>query len=262
MSRRFVIHDFDDPDARGPDGLIRDGHGYRIGMQFADSLGRAVARNSPVRRGGGATDADRRSSAPGLVCDAWGNTNSPSLHQPGYRGLSYATDSVGHAELEHQRRLCDAAYAESVRDLTTAWQTDARKGQSDDDGDDDDDPDDDDRDDDDEDEHPRHVRRHGAGDAMPPGAYPANSTLRPGDPCSWNGAPGRLVERDGALVCEVRSPGPSRSSRGSVRAFGTEPIDSVPRTCMTDRDIERCEQIKRDAWEELQAETANAWKAP
>jgi hypothetical protein len=181
MSRRtFVIHDFDDPTARDHRGILKDGHGLRVPMQFADALGAAVARGSRVRRGGGTIDADRRQpritgdrgSAPGqgLVCDAFGNVDSAALHQPGYRGLSYATDSVEHAELTTLRHLADRAYQQSIEDLCNAWRTDAQP---------------------------------------PAGAYPLSAGE--GSACSVNGRAGTLVREGDWLVCKPLATEPSRA---------------------------------------------------
>jgi hypothetical protein len=88
---------------------------------------------------------------------------------------------------------------------------------------------------------------------MPTGAWrPVGYGAKAGDPCSQNGAPGVLRERDGWLYCELVPVGPSRAGQqypGKVPATRND-------TGIGDRSAQDA------AWRELQVETANAWRNP
>jgi hypothetical protein len=131
-----------DDDVFGEDGLLKDGKRMRIPLTMMDSLSRAV-------HGHYADDAQ-----PAHLVDSYGTTDG--LNRPGYRYLTAGSKTKDHAvqvTRETERRaardaavqeLVDAwktpgsdreiarvhdtgnpvadAYADSVLDLTTAWQ--------------------------------------------------------------------------------------------------------------------------------------------
>jgi hypothetical protein len=81
----------------------------------------------------------------------------------------------------------------------------------------------------------------------PQGAWgPAGFAAKAGDPCTKDGAPGVLRERDGWLYCELTRLGPSRSSE-------TVPVDRA--TIVGDRSAQDA------AWRELQERTNSEWRA-
>ena len=118
MSRRFEVFDHrsgrrvDDDVAFDARGVIRDGFGLRVPMEFMDSIQRQVA------------DAKRRKTVQydpqGCVKSTFEEeveedamTFDAAMHRPGYR---YATDaSVNDAAVK--------AYNDSVREMCNAWRT-------------------------------------------------------------------------------------------------------------------------------------------
>jgi hypothetical protein len=83
----------------------------------------------------------------------------------------------------------------------------------------------------------------------PKGAWgPAGFAAKAGDPCTENGAPGRLREKDGWLYCDLTPVGPSRSS---------ETVNPGDRATMVgDRSAQDA------AWMEMVRSQNEAWKTP
>jgi hypothetical protein len=86
-----IIRDFRDHAAVGPDGLVPDGCGIRVPMQFRDAA---------IRE----RDAGRPNDARGIVHTGGG-------HSPGY---IYSTDAT-------MRDAAEEARAEAIREMCDAW---------------------------------------------------------------------------------------------------------------------------------------------
>jgi hypothetical protein len=84
---------------------------------------------------------------------------------------------------------------------------------------------------------------------MPAGAYPISAGG--GNPCSKDGAPGKLVRQGEYLVCETTPVGPTRSGRSAGDAV------PPPRT-MSAADAER---IKGEAYALMVSELTSAWRS-
>jgi hypothetical protein len=106
----------DDFDERG---VLKDGRTLRVGMQFMDSMSRAIATDSTMRKVRDAITYDAQ------VVDAFGGSGL-ALNKPGSRYLTAGHRSIDHAvqtTLEHQRRQ---AHADGIREMCDAWRGDDR----------------------------------------------------------------------------------------------------------------------------------------
>jgi hypothetical protein len=101
----------DDFDERG---VLKDGRTLRVGMQFMDSMSRAIATETTRRKVRDAITDDAQ------VVDAFGD-GGLALNKPGSRYLTAGHRSIDHAvqtTREYERRQ---AYADSVQATCDAW---------------------------------------------------------------------------------------------------------------------------------------------
>jgi hypothetical protein len=111
--RERVIDDDEDDDHFDANGILRDGHRYRVAMNFCDNLQRSVAAHFASAR---VVDSEQFNRAP--ITDAHGDPLG--LQRPGFRILS----GEGHEARTVRDRARDerqSAYEEADEELTNAW---------------------------------------------------------------------------------------------------------------------------------------------
>jgi hypothetical protein len=260
---RYIAADADDPGAYGPDGLLRDGFKIRVPITMMDAslpLQRVATVPRNISTGlTGKDSLDRYFFPDGSAKPA--RTPRAERQLPAADVDRYGANRPGFRDAASVRGVTDAgqaakdsSYAEMCRDLQDAWKSpeqrtaDARQvtdaacpaGV---------DP----RDwayhqrcqqDSEAWRTPAPVFDAAAVQNPPAGAYcKAGVGANAGDVCSWNGAPGNLVERDGWLFCEVHQPGPTRSGASSGRD-----------AAVGDR------SAQDQAWRQMVEDQQNAWR--
>jgi hypothetical protein len=103
----------DDFDERG---VLKDGRTLRVGMQFMDSMSRAIATETTRRKVRDAITDD----APATVVDAFGGSGL-ALNKPGSRYLTAGSHTMDHAvQVTREFNRCEA-FNDSVAALQSAW---------------------------------------------------------------------------------------------------------------------------------------------